>query len=134
MFCAGDDFLLQFAGQIAEVIAVAGHADDQVAVRSGFGLGLAQRFGPDHVELDVMAVQLEVARGPGAPAWSMPFSSANSAGVNFMFSNVPPVLRWSILAADLMTAVGPLPIGALHRRNSFGQRQAGLCVRRAWPR
>ena len=33
--------------------------------------------------------------------------AARSAGVNFMFKSAPPVFKWSILAADLKTAVGP---------------------------
>ena len=38
---------------------------------------------------------------------SKPASSAKSWGVNFWLSSVPPVRRWSILAAERITAVGP---------------------------
>ena len=37
----------------------------------------------------------------------MPFSSRSRSGVNFMFNSAPPVLSWSILAAERTTAVGP---------------------------
>ncbi len=55
-----DDLILQSLAQIAEIIAVAGHAHDQVAVLLGVLLRLAQGVGFDHVELDVMAVHLEI--------------------------------------------------------------------------
>ena len=45
-------------------------------------LRLAQRFGADDVELDVVPAHL-----------SRPSSVKTSDGVNFMFSNVPPALR-----------------------------------------
>ncbi len=38
---------------------------------------------------------------------SIPSSPARICGVNFILSRVPPVLMWSILAADANTAVGP---------------------------
>ena len=40
-------------------------------------------------------------------SFSRPSSSATRAGESFMFSSAPPVFKWSILAADLKTAVGP---------------------------
>ncbi len=41
LFGAGDDFFLQVFAQVHEVVAVAGDADDQVAVLFGMLLGLA---------------------------------------------------------------------------------------------
>ena len=54
---ARDDFLLQRRGQIAEVIAIARHAHDQIAMLFGMFLGFAQGFGADDVELDVVALR-----------------------------------------------------------------------------
>jgi hypothetical protein len=60
VFGAGDDFFLEFGGEIAEVIAVAGDADDEIAVFGGVRLGLAEVARRDHVELDVVAVHFEI--------------------------------------------------------------------------
>jgi len=57
---AGDDLFLQRGRQVAEVVGVAGDPDDEAAVSLGVDLGLAQRLGGDDVELDVVAVGLEV--------------------------------------------------------------------------
>ena len=46
--------------QVAEVVAVAGHADDEVAVLFGVRLRVAQGRGGHDVELDVVAAQREV--------------------------------------------------------------------------
>ena len=40
--------ILEFLRQVAEIVAVAGHADDEVAVLLRCGLGLAERVGADH--------------------------------------------------------------------------------------
>jgi len=47
---AGDDLVLEVLAEIDEIVAVAGDANDQVLVLLGFGLGLAQGLGVDHVE------------------------------------------------------------------------------------
>ena len=60
MLGARDDFFLQGVTEVAEVIAVAGDAHDQVAVFLGAGLGLAQGFGVHDIELDVVSVQAEI--------------------------------------------------------------------------
>lgn len=60
VFCAGDDFVLQGFAEVAEVVAVAGDTDDEVAVLLRVGLGFAQCLGADDVELDVVAVEPEV--------------------------------------------------------------------------
>ena len=39
---AGDDFLLQRGGQVAEVITITGHAHNEIAVLLRLRLGLAQ--------------------------------------------------------------------------------------------
>ena len=44
MFGAGDDFILQFAREVAEIVAVAGHAHDQVAMLFRGRLGLRAGF------------------------------------------------------------------------------------------
>jgi hypothetical protein len=62
---ARDDLVLQRPRQVAEVVAVPGHAHDEVAVLLGVRLRRAQRVGRDDVELHVVAVEREVrcARG-----------------------------------------------------------------------
>jgi len=57
---AGDDLVLQGGAQVAEVVAVARDADDEVAVLRGVRLRGAERGGVDDVELDVVARHLEV--------------------------------------------------------------------------
>ena len=47
MLGAGDDLVLEGGGQVAEVVAVTGHAHDQVAVRLGAGLGVSEGLGAD---------------------------------------------------------------------------------------
>ena len=42
---AGDDFVLEFFHQRGEVVAIAGHPDDQVAVFLRVLLGIAERLG-----------------------------------------------------------------------------------------
>jgi len=61
MLCPGDDLVLQRLAQIAKIVAVARHAHDQIAVLLRVLLGSAQRGRVHHVELDVVAVQPEVA-------------------------------------------------------------------------
>ena len=58
-----DDLVLQRAREIAEVVAVARHADDEVAVFLRPLLGGTQGFRVDDVELDVVAVEAEVVNG-----------------------------------------------------------------------
>ena len=52
--------------EVDEVVAVAGHADEEVAVFVGAGLGVAQGFGVHDVELDVVPVQAEVGADEAA--------------------------------------------------------------------
>ena len=61
MCCAGNDFILQFFAQVAEVIAVASYAYDQAAVLFGVILCSAQSIRIYHGELDVMSIQVEMA-------------------------------------------------------------------------
>ena len=51
MLRPADDLVLQVDRAIQEIIAVAGHPDDQVAVLLRMGLGLPKRVGRDDVEL-----------------------------------------------------------------------------------
>ena len=122
------------AREVAEVVAVAGHADDQVAVLLGVGLGLAQRLGVDHVELDVVAVHLEVAADQVRQLVDARPRRPAATGVNFMFSSVPPVLTWSILRGRLEARRsgrgGRRPARARCPRTAAGRRGG----RRAWRR
>jgi hypothetical protein len=56
-----DDLVLQVAAEVDEVVAVARDPHEQVAVVLGVRLRVAQHRVVDHVELDVVAVQPEVA-------------------------------------------------------------------------
>jgi len=60
MLCAGNDFVLQVFAQVVEVVAVACHPNNQVAVFFGVLLGIAQGVGRYHVELYVVAIESEV--------------------------------------------------------------------------
>ena len=55
-----DDFVLQILAKVVEVVAVACHTDDEVAVVLRVFLCVAQSVGVYHVELDVVAVHTEV--------------------------------------------------------------------------
>ena len=57
----GDEVVLQVGGQVDEVGAVPGDADDEVTILLRILLGLLQGIGVDDVELDVP--QLQVAPG-----------------------------------------------------------------------
>ena len=60
VFRAGDNLVLQLLGHVVEVVAVAGNADEEVAVLVGVLLCVEEGGGVDNVELDVMAAELEV--------------------------------------------------------------------------
>lgn len=45
--------------QIDKVVAVPGHAHQQIAIFSGSGLGLAQGLGINHIKLNMMPVELK---------------------------------------------------------------------------
>ncbi len=60
LFCAGNDFVLEVPADIDKVIAETCDPDDKVAMFFGISLGLAQSFGSNNVELDMMALELEV--------------------------------------------------------------------------
>jgi hypothetical protein len=61
-----DDLVLQRFGQIAEGVAVAGHADNEVAVRRRVGLRLAEEVGRDHYET-FRAQATSIRDGEGLP-------------------------------------------------------------------
>ena len=60
VLCPGDNLILEFRAQIAEVIAIPRDAHDQVSMLLRILLSCAQCGSIDHVELDVMAIQPEV--------------------------------------------------------------------------
>ena len=60
MFSPGNDLVLQSGGEIAEIIAVARNPHDQVPILLRVLLSRAESFRGDHIELDMMPVQLEV--------------------------------------------------------------------------
>ena len=60
VFRSSDDFILQRFYQVVEVVAVACHADNQVAVLFRVFFCVAQRIGRHHVELYMMPVHAEI--------------------------------------------------------------------------
>ena len=60
LLCALNDLILKRFIQIAEIIAVSRHAHDQIPVLLRIFLGRTQGVPVHHVELDVMAVHIEV--------------------------------------------------------------------------
>lgn len=60
LFSSGNDLVLQYLAEIAEVIAVSCNADYEVPILLWVGLGCPKGFRCDYVELDMMTIQLEV--------------------------------------------------------------------------
>ena len=65
LFGSFDNLILQGLGQVAEEVAISGYTNDEIPKLLGLRLSCAKRLRPDHVELDVVAVDLEIwsARG-----------------------------------------------------------------------
>jgi len=61
MFGPEDDLILKILSQIVEVVAVSCHPDYQIPVQFGMLLCIAKCFGIYHIELNVMAVETEIA-------------------------------------------------------------------------
>ena len=57
---AGDNLVLQLLSHIVEVVAIASHANEQVAILLRMQLGIVKGGGVNDVELDVMTTELEV--------------------------------------------------------------------------
>jgi len=60
MLCAGDDLLLQSWAEITEIVAVSGHADNEISELAWILPGRPQSRRVYHIELDVVSVQIEV--------------------------------------------------------------------------
>ena len=60
MLCVGNDLLLQCISQVTEIIDVSSPADYQAPTLVRSLLGGPQGGGIDHIELDMMSIQLEV--------------------------------------------------------------------------
>ena len=123
MLGAGDDLVLEGLAEVAEVVAVAGDADDQVTVLFGMGLRLAQRLRIDDIELDMMAVELEV----GADE----LNEHIEAGIVFQQLGRELLVEQSAAGAGVIQLGGGLEdrggavaVGALHGRDAFGERRA----------
>ena len=57
---AGDNLVLKLLGHIVEVVGIAGHTNQQVAVFVRMLLGIVERRRIDDIELDVMATKLKI--------------------------------------------------------------------------
>ena len=60
MLGSSDNFVLKLFGQIHEIIAVAGHSHDQIAIEFRVQFGVSQSFGFHHIKLDMMPIHAEV--------------------------------------------------------------------------
>ena len=60
VFRSCNDLILQSLAEVAEVVAVAGDAHDEIAVLLRMSLCFAERCGVHHVELNMMAPQLKI--------------------------------------------------------------------------
>ncbi len=119
-----DDLVLELGRAIDEIVAVAGHPDDEVAILLRLGLGRPEQVGRDHVELDVMSHQLEIgpdqvfeageARVVGQELGRELLVEERAAG--------PDVVE---LAERLDDRRRALAVGALDRRNAFRDGVAG---------
>ena len=56
-----DYLILKVFSQVIEIIAVACDAYNQIAVKLGMLLSITERFGIDHIELNVVPVKAEIA-------------------------------------------------------------------------
>ena len=109
-----DDLVLELARQVAEVVAVAGDADDEVAVGLGVGLGGAEGLGGDDVEPD---------RDPGRDA------GENTDGVVVQHGVVPGAHVHERFALHHLGR----PAGELHHLDAPGHLAAGVGERPAVP-
>ena len=60
MLSPANDFFLQVGAEVAEVIAIASDSDYEAAVGLWVTLGIPKRLCVYYIELDVVAVQLEI--------------------------------------------------------------------------
>ena len=55
-----DDFILKIKTDVDEIITIAGDSHYEISVFFGMLLCVTERFGSDHIELDVMSVHSKV--------------------------------------------------------------------------
>lgn len=116
MFCPSDDLILEIYAQVAEVIAIARHPYDEIAVMFRVLLCRAQGGSIHYIELDVVSVKLKVG--------AHEVNQTVQAGV------VVKQLRRELLVKQGATRAGvvhfgrrfddsrwSMPIGALYRRD-----------------
>jgi len=110
VFGAADDFVLEGFADVVEVVAVACHADDQASILFGILLRFAQRLGVHHVELDVMAVHLEVC----------PHEAHHFINAGFVFEE----LRGEFLVQQRSACAE-----VIHLRDGFDHRRGSVRIR-----
>ena len=110
MLGTGNDFILQGAGQVTEIIAIAGDSHDQITVFLGIRLRSAQCGCGDYVELDVMSAQAEV-------------------GAHQLRQLVNSILTVEQLRCELLVEQRPASAGMIHLRRRFGDGGRAVAVR-----
>src|SRR5208282_34807 len=112
-----DDVVLQGTGQVAEVVAVARDADDEVAVPLGVRLRRSQGGRGDDVELDVMSPQSKIRTDqvPHLVESRIPFEQL---GRELLVQQGPPGTRMVHLGGGLDDCGGTVAVRALDRRDA----------------
>src|SRR4030065_2030617 len=112
LFGPADDLFLELGPQIDEVIAVAGDQDDEVAEFFRMLLCLPQGLGRHHIELDVMAVELEV-RPDEMGQLADPLLSGQELGREFLVEKSAPCPQLVHLGHRLDHRRTALPVSPL---------------------
>ena len=124
MLGSGDDFLLQRLAEVAEIIAVPGNADNQIAVFFRMLLGRAKGGRIRHVELNVMPVQFKIC----AHQLNQPVQiciGLQKLGREFLVKQRSTGSDMIHLGRGFQNRRRPFAIRPLNRRNPFGKRLAG---------
>lgn len=120
MFGAHDDFVLQSAGEIVEIVAVTCDADDEVGVILGVSLSVEESLAVADIELDVMAAEPEIAAYQlghiGKPLFAL-----DGAGSKFLIEQSAAGGSVIHFGAGFKHGGRTLDIRALRGRNALGK-------------
>lgn len=125
MFGSSDDFVLEGFADVVEVVAVSGDADDEAAVFFGVRLRVAQRLRVHDVELDMVAVHLEVCAHEAHHLADSGFVLQQLRS-ELLVKQRPAGAEVVHLADGFDHRRGPVRIRPLHGRNPFRERHPGM--------
>jgi len=120
-----DDFVLELGPAVDEIVAVAGDADDQVAVFLGMLLRLPERVRGHDVELDVVPVELEI-RPHQVAEIPDPLVVGQELGREFLVEERSTRPDMVDLARGLEDPRRSLAVRSLDRRDAFAQGFGGF--------